>query len=160
MAHARNEQRKRLWLWMGFLLAALSSGMFAEPATARNTRYLLKIEDAKKDPRYAENVPNDDVAFYFADQGHPAVQTTYEEAVTNRKGNSFGRSDEDACQFTMISALKQLNQRAHELGGDAVINIVSYYRKVTFSSQTEYECHAGAFVAGVTLKGTIVKLAK
>ena len=147
-------------LWIGFALAALlSNGMFAEPATARNTRYLLKIEDVKHDSRYVENV-QDDVAFYFAGQSHPAPATDYGEVVTNRKGNSFGRPDEDACRYTMISALKQLQIRARELGGDAVIDIVSYYRKQVYSSQTEYECHAGGFVAGVALKGTIVKLGK
>jgi uncharacterized protein YbjQ (UPF0145 family) len=152
--------RKARWLWIGFALAALlSSGMFAEPAAARNTRYLLKIDDVKQDPRYAENVPRD-VAFYFAGQAHPAPQSSYGEVVTNRKGNSFGRPDEEACRWTMISALKQLHQRARELGGDAVIDIVSYYRKQVYSSETEYECHAGGFVAGVALKGTIVKLGK
>jgi len=137
--------------------AALWSCMFTEPASARNTRYLLKIDDVKRDPRYAENVPSD-VAFYFADQAHPTLENNFGEVVTNRKGNSFGRPDEEACIWTMISALKQLNQRARELGGNAVIGIVSYYRKQVYSSETEYECHAGGFVAGVALKGTIVKL--
>jgi|AraplaMF_Col_mMF_1032025.scaffolds.fasta_scaffold00160_28 uncharacterized protein YbjQ (UPF0145 family) len=146
--------------WTVLLLVALSlNWVAAEPAAARNTRYLLKIDDVKKDPRYAENVPND-VAFYFAGQAHPAPVKDFGEVVTNRKGNSFGRPDEEACAYTMISALKQLNQRAHELGGDAVIGIVSYYRKQVYSSETEYECHAGGFVAGVALKGTIVKLGK
>ena len=143
---------------LALIAVVLLSSMPGDPASARNTRYLLKIEDVKKDPRYAENVPNDDVAFYFAGQAHPAPTKDFGEVVTNRKGNSFGRPDEDACTFTMISALKQLNQRAHELGGNAVVGIVSYYRKQVFSSETEYECHAGGFVAGVALKGTIVKL--
>lgn len=147
-------------LRMTVLLAVvLGSGVPAEPAAARNTRYLLKIDDVKKDPRYAENVPSD-VAFYFAGQPHPAPVEDFGEVVTNRKGNSFGRPDEEACTWTMISAMKQLNQRARELGGDAVIGIVSYYRKQVYSSETEYECHAGGFVAGVALKGTIVKLGK
>jgi hypothetical protein len=137
----------------------LVSGMLPEPASARNTRYLLKIEDVKQDPRYAENVPGD-VAFYFAGQGHPDPQTSYGEVVTNRKGNSFGRPDEEACVWTMISALKALHDRAREEGGNAVINIVSYYRKQVYSSESEYECHAGGFVSGVALKGTVVKLGK
>jgi hypothetical protein len=141
------------------LATVLSSGMFAESAVARNTRYLLKIDDVKNDPRYAANVPSD-VAFYFAGQPHPVPVTDFGEVVTNRKGNSSLRSDEEACTWTMISALKQLNLRARELGGDAVIGIVSYYRKQVYSSETEYECHAGGFVAGVALKGTIVKLGK
>jgi hypothetical protein len=40
------------------------------------------------------------------------------------------------------------------------VNIVSYYRKQVFASDTLYECHAGAIIAGVALKGTVVKLKK
>lgn len=150
----------RWTIFASVLPAVISvSGMFSEPAFARNTRYLLKIDDVKQDPRYAENVPGD-VAFYFAGQGHPDLQTSYGEVVTNRKGNSFGRPDEEACRWTMISALKALHDRALEEGGNAVINIVSYYRKQIYSSASEYECHAGGFVSGVALKGTVVKLGK
>jgi uncharacterized protein YbjQ (UPF0145 family) len=136
--------------------AALSS---SRPAEARNTQYYLKIEDVKSDSRYSSAVPAD-VAFYFADQPHPPLTTSFGDAVTNRKGNSFGRPDEDACRWTMMSALKTLHDRAVEEGGNAVIGIVSYYQKNTYSSATQYECHAGGFVAGVALKGTVVKLAK
>ncbi len=151
---------KQNGLHIGALLAVASlTGMFAEPASARNTRYLLKIEDVKQDPRYAENVPGD-VAFYFADQAHPDPRTSFGEVVTNRKGNSVGRPDEEACRWTMISALKALHDRAIDEGGNAVINIVSYYRKNVYSSKSDYECHAGEVVSGVALKGTIVKLGK
>jgi uncharacterized protein YbjQ (UPF0145 family) len=141
------------------LLATLLLSLESSSAIARNTRYELKIADVKADPRYAEAVP-DDVAFYFADQQHPAVESTLGEFVTNRKGNSAGRPDEEACRWTMMSALKQLRDRAIDEGGNAVINIVSYYRKNVFSSDTLYECHAGAIIAGVALKGTVVKLKK
>ena len=130
-----------------------------DSASARNTRYELKIADLKADPRYTEAVP-DDVAFYFANQAHPAIEASLGEFVTNRKGNSAGRPDEEACRWTMMSALKQLHDRAIDEGGNAVINIVSYYRKEVFSSETTYECHAGAIIAGVALKGTVVKLKK
>ena len=55
----------------------------------------------------------------------------------------------------MLSALISLRDRAEDMGGNAVTKIVSYYKKDTFSSETEYECHAGGFVAGVALKGTV-----
>jgi hypothetical protein len=135
----------------------LLSTAASDEAFARNTRYTLAIADVKADPRYAEAVP-DDVVFYFADQKHPQVQQSFGEVVTNRKGNSAGRPDEEACRWTMMSALKQLHDRAIEEGGNAVIDIVSYYRKEVFSSDTLYECHAGAIVSGVALKGTVVKL--
>lgn len=58
----------------------------------------------------------------------------------------------------MLSALLELRERAKKLGGNAVTNIVSYYKKDTSSSETEYDCHAGNIIAGVALKGTVVKL--
>jgi uncharacterized protein YbjQ (UPF0145 family) len=53
----------------------------------------------------------------------------------------------------------QLQKRARDLGANAVINIVSNYNNVEFSSETEFECHAGAIMAGVALKGDFVKVA-
>lgn len=128
-------------------------------AVARDTRYELKIEDVKKDPRYAGTVPTD-ISFYFGKQAPAKPGTNLGEFVTNRKTNSFGRPDEEACRWAMMAALKVLHDRAITEGGNAVINIVSYYKKNTFASDTLYECHAGAFVAGVALKGTVVKLPK
>ena len=136
-------------------LAALAA--MAAPAAARDTRYELKIADAQADPRYAEAVPAG-VTFYFADQPAPAGQNLG-EFVTNRKTNSFGKQDEEACTWAMLSALKELGERALAEGGNAVIGIVSYYKKKPFSSATHYECHAGAIVAGVALKGTVIKTA-
>jgi hypothetical protein len=141
------------------IILVVLAGLAAEPASARNTRYALKISDVQNDPRYAPNVPSD-VAFYFAGQSHPTPTKTFGQFVTNRKGNSVGRPDEDACRWTMISALKQLHDRALEEGGNAVINIVSYYRQQVFSSDTLYECHAGAVIAAVALRGDVVTLPK
>ncbi|WP_316247576.1 hypothetical protein [Pseudoalteromonas sp. BZK2] len=58
----------------------------------------------------------------------------------------------------MLSALKALQERAVREGMNAVVNIQSYYKKREFVSQTEYQCGAGTFIAGVALKGTLVKL--
>ncbi|WP_374382158.1 hypothetical protein [Dongia sp.] len=135
------------------LLSAVSAA--ATPAAARDTRYELKIADVVADPRYAANVPAG-VKFYFADQAAPAGQNLG-EFVTNRKTNSFGKQDEEACTWAMISAMKELGERALAEGGNAVVGIVSYYKKKVFSSETLFECHAGAVVAGVALKGNVVK---
>ena len=129
----------------------------ALPAQARDTRYELKIADVMADPRYAENVPAG-VKFYFANQAAPAGQNLG-EFVTNKKTNSFGKEDEEACTWAMISAMKELGERALTEGGNTVVGIVSYYKKRVFSNETLFECHAGAFVAGVALKGEVVKAA-
>jgi uncharacterized protein YbjQ (UPF0145 family) len=52
-----------------------------------------------------------------------------------------------------------LQNRARQLGANAVVNIVSYYQKSVMSSETEFECHAGAVITGVALKGDFVKIA-
>jgi hypothetical protein len=46
------------------------------------------------------------------------------------------------------------------MGGNTITNIVSYFKKNTASSESVYECHAGALIAGVALKGNVVKLDK
>jgi hypothetical protein len=155
---------KRARLTLGnlacLMCVAASIPVGTTAAVARDTRYELKIEDVKKDPRYAETVPTD-VAFYFGKQAPAAGKAaSLGEFVTNRKTNSVGRPDEEACRWAMMAALKVLRERALAEGGNAVINIVSYYKKNTFESDTLYECHAGAIVAGVALKGTVVKLSK
>jgi uncharacterized protein YbjQ (UPF0145 family) len=78
--------------------------------------------------------------------------------VSNRKTNAVGKSDERACNWAFLSAMVTLERRAKQLGANAVINIVSYYKKDTMSSTTEFECHAGALIAGVALKGEFVKI--
>jgi uncharacterized protein YbjQ (UPF0145 family) len=143
---------------VGALIAASIAVAMATPASARDTPYHLKIAEVKSDARYAESVPSG-VTFYFADQKPGAVGTTIEDnVVANLKTNSVGKSDEEACRWVMLSAMKEMGERAIKEGGNAVINVVSYYKRSVFSSDTDYECHAGAFVAGVALKGTIVKL--
>lgn len=44
-------------------------------------------------------------------------------------------------------------------GGNAVVEVESYYKKQPFSSETQYECHVGAVIAGTALRGKVVKLA-
>ena len=80
------------------------------------------------------------------------------EHRTNKKTNAFNKSDKEACDWVLLSALKQLQARALDIGGDAVIDIKSNYKNREFTSATEYQCGAGNVVAGVALKGAVVKL--
>ena len=41
-----------------------------------------------------------------------------------------------------------------------MIDIVSYYKKNEYRSATDFECHAGAIIIGVALKGTYAKIAE
>ena len=100
------------------------------------------------------------VKFFFGNQETPKILTKLGTDVTNQKTNAVGKSDEKACNWVFLSALIQLEKRAKQLGANAVVNIVSYYKKDVMSSATEFECHAGAVIAGVALKGDFVKVAE
>jgi uncharacterized protein YbjQ (UPF0145 family) len=100
------------------------------------------------------------IDFYFGDQKHPQVLEDLGEFSTNKKTNAFAKSDKKACEWVFLSALLQLQERARNLNANAVINIKSNYKYREFASETEFECGAGHIMAGVALKGRIVKLAK
>lgn len=128
-------------------------------AHSRDTTHFLPIESALQSADFKKHLdPN--IALYFADQSHPKVAKKISDAVTNKKTNAFGKSDETACQWVFLSALKQLQAKAREVGGNAVINIESYYKRNVYSSNQNYECHAGAIMAGVALRGKVVTVKK
>jgi uncharacterized protein YbjQ (UPF0145 family) len=142
-------------LSMAVLILCLTIG---SPAFARDTKHLLPIAIAME-TKDAQEKLDGSVKFYFGDQLPPQVLTNLGSDVSNRKTNAFGKSDEKACNWAFLSAMVALEKRAQQLGANAVINIVSYYNKKVMSSATEFECHAGAIIAGVALKGDFVKLA-
>ncbi|MFZ3033361.1 MAG: hypothetical protein WA138_05050 [Parvibaculum sp.] len=142
-------------LVLGALLAMLGT----QAAEARNTKLTLPV-DGVLSSSDAKQKLDGGVAFYFGKSHHPAVIKKFGNYATNKKTNSFGKPDEEACNRAMLSALITLQERAQKEGGNAVINIESYYKKEPNSLNSEFECHAGGFVAGVALRGDVVKLAK
>lgn len=139
------------------IVMALALGL-AWPAHARDTKYLLPISTALEAKEAKEKLDGS-VKFFFGNQETPKILTKLGTDVTNQKTNAVGKSDEKACNWVFLSAMIQLEKRAKQMGANAVVNIVSYYRKSEMSSPTEFECHAGAVIAGVALKGEFVKLA-
>lgn len=121
---------------------------------ARDTVQTFSIAEVMENPEYAARLQG--VKFFFGDQAHPTPIKNFGEFRTNKKTNAFNKTDKYACQWTMLSALLQLQTRALELGGNAVINIKSNYKNVPVSSETEFSCGAGNVVAGVALIGEIV----
>jgi hypothetical protein len=106
----------------------------------------------------ARKVLDGSISFYFGNSPHAAVVRNFGNFVTNKKSNAFGKSDAETCNHVLLSALITLQDRAHKEGGNAVINIKSYYKKNEVSYDKEFECHVGTFVSGVTLKGDVVTL--
>jgi uncharacterized protein YbjQ (UPF0145 family) len=131
--------------------------MTARPSAARDTKYLLPIAVAME-VKDAKDKLDGSIKFFFGDQPTPPVTSKLGTDVSNRKTNAFGKSDEKACNWAFLSAMVALEKRAQQLGANAVINIVSYYKKDVMSSATDFECHAGALMAGVALKGDFVKI--
>jgi uncharacterized protein YbjQ (UPF0145 family) len=131
--------------------------VIVSPLHARDTRHLLPIA-AAMETKDAQDKLDGSVKFFFGDQPAPQILTTLGSDIANRKTNAFGKSDEKACNWAFLSALVALEKRAQQLAANAVINVVSYYNRKIMSSTTEFECHAGAVIAGVVLKGDFVKL--
>ncbi len=98
-----------------------------------------------------------DIPIYFAGQSHPEIGKDTVEVSTSRKTNAFGKSDNEACQWVLLSALKVLQDAALKRGYDAVVNIRSNYKHNEFSSATKFQCGAGSIMAGVALKGDLAK---
>jgi uncharacterized protein YbjQ (UPF0145 family) len=136
-----------------FILALIGAAG-VQGAQARDVEHSLSIAEFMADAEVRQKLGSD-VTFYFSGQPTPRVGKSFGDVVTNRKTNAFGKSDAASCRWAMLSALIHLRDRAKELGGNAVINVVSYYKKNITASPTDYICHAGNVVTGVALKGTV-----
>lgn len=141
------------------LVLALLAGVMAAPAMARDSELKLPLAEVLAMPE-AQGKLDGSVTFYLAGAKTPKVLEKKGEDTSNKKTNGVGKDDITACKWAALSALMAFQEKAKQLGANAVVDMVSYYKKDTFSSPTDFECHAGAVVVGVTLKGTYAKVAK
>lgn len=144
---------KKLALSIAITAATIAA---VAPAQARDNKMMISIENAMND-NDAQNRLGDSVKFYFGKQKTPAIAKKLSTDQTSQKTNSFGKTPEKACNWAFLSAMLRLQARAKELGADGVVNIVSNYKNVENSSETEFECHDGTMMTGVALKGDFVK---
>ena len=139
------------------LMAATALLAVASTAQARDTRVEQSLHELVNSAE-ARNVGIDgSVKFYLAGENVSVLQRLGED-VTNKKTNAANKSDAEACRWVALSALRALQDGAKSRGANAVVDIVSYYKKNEFKSTTNYECYAGAILAGVALKGTYAKV--
>ena len=132
--------------------AALALGV-ASPAFSADKVVYFPLAQAVKDAT-AEGKLDGSVKFYLAGSG-PSGRIVKSGAVTNKKSNAFAKSDEKACLWTAQSALIQLQQAAKDAGANAVTGITSYYKKKVYKNPKNFECHVGAIMAGVALRGNL-----
>jgi len=128
------------------------------PAVARDTVLHIPLADVLAMPD-AQSKLDPAVKFYLAGQSTPRVLKRFSTDVSNPKTSGVGKSDEFGCKWAALTALMHLQDQAKREGGNAVIDIVSYYKKNEYRSATDFECHAGAIIIGVALRGTYAKIA-
>ncbi|CAG36119.1 hypothetical protein [Desulfotalea psychrophila] len=141
------------------VLAILLSMLMISSAVARDSLGNYSVKEALAQ-KAAQTKLSGDVSFYFGKSKHGKVIKNYGTVNTNKKTNSFNKSDKEACQWVFLSAMIALEESAVSQGGNAVINIKSNYKSKLHSSNSSFQCGAGALMAGVALEGTIVKIKK
>ena len=142
-----------------YLILALIFVSASVTAQARDTKLMLPITTAIESPQAKEKL-DDSIKFYFGEKKTPKVLNKLGSDTTNLKTNAFNKTDEVACNWVFLSAMLSLQKHAREVGANAIVNIVSYHDKVEVSSETEFECHSGALMAGVSFKADFVKIAE
>ena len=141
------------------LAIALTVLLCATAAQARDTLLNIPLADVMLMPE-AQTELDGSVKFYLAGAATPKISKRMGSDVSNPKTNAFNKSDEFACKWAALSALKAFQNKAKAQGANAVVDIVSYYKRNESKSDTTFECHAGAFVAGLALKGTYAVVGK
>lgn len=137
---------------------AIVSALSCSAAFARDTVLHIPFADVLAMPE-AQDKLDKDMKFFLAGQSTPKVIKRFSTDTSNPKTNGFNKSDEFGCKWAALSALINLQNSAKREGANAVIDIVSYYKKNEYKSATDFECHAGTFVIGVALRGTYAKIA-
>lgn len=138
-------------------VAALAAGMLSAPVMARDTVLQIPLAAVLEMPEAKEKLDGS-VKFFLAGQKTPKILQKLGEDVSNPKTNGVGKSDEFGCKWAALSALIAFQESAKRNGANAVVNIVSYYKKKETPHATDIECHAGNIVIGVALKGEYAKI--
>lgn len=144
---------------MNRMLLAVCIGLAATAAVARDTLVHVALEDVLALPE-AQGKIDGTVKFYLAGQVTPTVLKKFGSDVSNKKTNGVGKSDEFGCKYVVLSALIAFQQKAKQQGANAVVDIVSYYKKNEVRDAQTIECHAGNVMIGAALKGNYAKIAE
>lgn len=136
------------------LISVAALCLFSSSAMARDDVVYFNIKDALSSPEAKKVLdPEIKISFGSGTKGNILLKGI----MSNKKTNSFGKSDEKACTWALLGALKSFQKRAKKEGGTKVVNLIGYYKKNEFDSKTKFQCGAGNVVAGVTLIGDIAK---
>jgi len=142
---------KKTWIGAALVLCALPG-----ISQARDTAHYLPFDEVVAEATAAGRLDGS-VKFYLAKR--PAGTKIVRSGVTtSKKTNAFNKSDEEACRWVLQSALINLQSAAKAAGANAVVDLASNYKHVEYKDSEKYECHAGALIAGVALKGNLAQV--
>ena len=141
-----------------WFIAAFCLGMLPGISQARDTVHYLPFDSVVAEATQAGRLDGS-VKFYLAgNQPAGQVKVLNPQVTTSKKTNAFNKSDEAACRWALQSALITLQQAAKIAEANAVVNIASNYKHKEHKDAERYECHAGALMAGVALKGQLAEV--
>jgi len=139
------------------LVLALAIVCVSTDAHARNDILRMPLADALRSPDAMARL-DPRIRLYFGTQKYGEPVQRFGVFKANKKTNFFNKSDKEGCEWVFLSAAMSLQERARSMGANAVVNIVSIYQNIEFSSETHYECGAGNVAGGVALRGEVVTL--
>ena len=139
------------------VLFAAVIGFAGTIAVARDTVVHVTLDEVLALPE-AEGKIDGTVRFYLAGQATPVLLKTFGTDGSNKKTNGVGKDDQFGCKYVVLSALIAFQQKAKQQGANAVVDIVSYYKKNEVRDARSIECHAGNIMIGAALKGSYARI--
>jgi hypothetical protein len=110
------------------------------------------------DSKVAQGRLDDKIRLYWGSQTYPQPAQDFGSFTALKRASLLHRTDEEACDWSLLSALIFLQNLAKEHGGNAVVNIRSVWLGKGLVSESEYGCDSATFASHVTLHAGIVKL--
>ncbi len=141
----------------GLTAAALLLAALPGISQARDTTHYLDFASVVQEATNAGRLDGS-VKFYLAGTTPRNAKVVRSGVSTSKKTNAFNKTDEAACSWALQSALIAMQNAAKAAGANAVVNIASNYKHVEYKDSQKYECHAGAIMAGVALKGDLANV--
>jgi hypothetical protein len=121
--------KKLKWAFLAVWLAASATQTHAADKEFRMP-FAALLESAE-----ARQKLDDTFGFYLQGQQTPKVLERMGQDVSNKKSNAFAKETTSTCQWAALSALISLQEKAKRMGANAVIDIVSYYKKDPFAAR-------------------------
>lgn len=131
--------------------ALLTAALLPAISQARDTAHFLDFQSVVNEATQAGRLDGS-VKFYL-NKTPAGAKIINANVTTSQKTNAFNKSDEEACRWVLQSALVKLQNSAKAAGANAVVDLASNYKNKEYRDSSKYECHAGAIMAGVALKG-------